>query len=245
MQQLHANVNRLTLFFRSTTLPANPISYHKEGPMNLPTKNNRDRTKFGAATLLLFFATTLSGQTVPAPVRGSLAGTVTSDQGSVVGFRVTAHNLTYKLWYTVFTVKGHYTIPQALPGAYDVSVLEKGYASPTLRIALKPAENKSANITVKKITAGTAAQGLATEAMTSALGGPPAGVNTVWVNNLDELYPPGPGRDLLKANCTGCHGTEFGTMHRTKAGYRTGIARMMETGPTDDAFATNLGNTYL
>jgi len=213
--------------------------------MNLPTKNNRDRTKFGAATLLLFFAATLSGQTVPAPVRGSLAGTVTSDQGSVVGFRVTAHNLTYKLWYTVFTVQGHYTIPQALPGAYDVSVLEKGYASPTLRIDLNPAENKSANIAVKKITAGTAAQGLATEAMTSALGFPPAGVNTVWVNNLDELYPAGPGRDLLKANCTGCHGTEFGTMHRTKAGYRTGIARMTETGPTDDAFATNLGNTYL
>ena len=77
------------------------------------------------------------------------------------------------------------------------------------------------------------------------MGGPGARANTVWVNSMDELYPPGPGRDLLKANCTGCHGPEFGTMHRTKEGYRLGIARMTETGPTDDAFATNLGHTYL
>ena len=49
-----------------------------------------------------------------ATTRGSLSGTVTVDLGNVVGFRVTVHNLTYRLWYTVFTVKGHYTVPQAL-----------------------------------------------------------------------------------------------------------------------------------
>ena len=55
-----------------------------------------------------------------APQRGTITGTVTADQGEVRGFRVTAHNLQYKLWYTVFTSKGKYTIPQALPGLYDV-----------------------------------------------------------------------------------------------------------------------------
>ena len=39
-------------------------------------------------------------------VRGTIRGTVTADQGQVVGLRVSAHNLNYKLWYTVFTVKG-------------------------------------------------------------------------------------------------------------------------------------------
>jgi len=34
-------------------------------------------------------------------------------------------------------------------------------------------------------------------------------------------------------------------MHRTKDGYRIGIARMTETGPTDNPFGTNLGHTYL
>ena len=186
-------------------------------------------------------------QTSPAaPARGSISGSVTADQGSVVGFRVTVHNLTYKLWYTVFTVKGHYTVPQVLPGSYDVTVLERGYTSPTSRIDLGPGEDKTADIAIKKMGAGPAgAQGASTEGMMAAAGGPGVAANTVWVNSMDELYPPEPGRDLLKANCTGCHGPEFGTMHRTKEGYRIGIARMTETGPTDNPFDTNLGHTYL
>lgn len=173
-------------------------------------------------------------------------GTVTADQGSVVGFRVTVHNLTYRLWYTVFTVKGHYQVPQALPGSYDVTVLERGYTSTPLRIDLAPGENKTVDIAIKKTDGRAgAAQGASTEAFGAAAGMPGAASNTVWVTSMDELYPAGPGRDLLKANCTGCHGSEFGTMHRTRGGYRIGIARMMETGPTDNPFDTNLGHTYL
>ena len=197
----------------------------------------------GIAALILLSPSTKAQNSV---TRGTLTGTVTADQGDVVGFRVTVHNLTYKLWYTVFTVKGHYTVPQALPGSYDVIVLERGYASPTLRIDLAPGENKTVDIAVKNLAAHTAAtQGASTEGMNAAAGGPGAAANTVWVNTMDELYPPGPGRDLLKANCTGCHGPEFGTMHRTKEGFRIGIARMTETGPTDNPFGTNLGHTYL
>src|SRR5579863_6464093 len=202
------------------------------------------------ATLMLatlFVAAASRGQIqMTPPTRGQLSGTVTTDEGSVVGFRVTVHNLTYKLWYTVFTVKGHYTVPQALPGSYDVLVLEKGYTSPTLRIDLAPGEEKTADIAVKRIGERPAgAQGASTEGMNAAAFGPRIAANTVWVNTMDDLYPPGPGRDLLKANCTGCHGPEFGTMHRTKEGYRIGIARMTETGPTDNPFGTNLGHTYL
>lgn len=202
------------------------------------------RVPAGLLLAILFVGGSSCGQT--APVRATLEGTVTADQGSVAGFRVTVHNTTYRLWYTVFTNKGRYTVPQALPGVYDVTVLEKGYTSPTLRVELRPGETKTVDVAVKKLAEQTAgAQGRSTEAMQSAMGGPPVAANTVWVNSMDDVYPPGPGRDLLKANCTGCHGAEFGTMHRTKEGYRIGIARMMETGPTDDAFATNLGHTYL
>jgi hypothetical protein len=115
---------------------------------------------------------------------------VTANEGSVGGFRVTAHNLNYKLWYTVFTVKGHYTIPQALPGAYDVSVLERGFTSPTLRIALAPGEDKTADIALEKIgSGGGATQGASTEGMAAAMGGPGVRANTVWVTN--HFYPNG------------------------------------------------------
>jgi len=138
---------------------------------------NRARMAAGAALLvaILFAAVASRGQmqSQAPPNRGSLSGTVTADQGAVVGFRVTVHNLTYKLWYTVFTVKGHYTVPQALPGAYDVLVLEKGYTSPTLRVDLAPGESKTVDIAVKNLAAQTAAtQGASTEGMNAAAGGP-------------------------------------------------------------------------
>ena len=61
-----------------------------------------------AFVLAVFMAATSRGQvqTPTSVTRGSLSGAVTANQGAVVGFRVTAHNLTYKLWYTVFTREG-------------------------------------------------------------------------------------------------------------------------------------------
>src|SRR6266849_10222379 len=82
-------------------------------------------------TLLILLSSSVSSL-AQAPQRGTITGTVTADQGEVRGFRVTAHNLQYKLWYTVFTSKGKYTIPQALPGLYDVMVLQAWYNSHTL-----------------------------------------------------------------------------------------------------------------
>jgi streptogramin lyase len=179
------------------------------------------------------------------PWRGTVNGVVSADQGAVRGFRVTAHNLQYRLWYTVFTDKGKYTIPQALPGLYDITVLELGYESPTLQVKLGAGETKTLDFTITK-HAGQAAQTTrlqdadAPEFAASA-------AQTVWVNSMDELYPPGPGRDLLKENCTGCHGDSFGIMHLSKAGYRAGIAKMTEIGPGSigNNYQINLGRTIL
>jgi virginiamycin B lyase len=199
-----------------------------------------------AVAAILSFSVNSSAQ---APQRGTITGTVTADQGEVRGFRVTAHNLEYKLWYTVFTDKGKYTIPQALPGLYDVTVLELGYRSPTLPVRLAPGETKTADFAVKRhpqaINAGGFGFGSVVDADSPQFAATAA--KTVWVNTMDELYPPGPGRDLLRANCTGCHGDSFGTLHYTKAGYRAGIAKMTETGPGSigNDFQINLGRTIL
>ncbi len=62
-----------------------------------------------------------------APARGTIAGTVTVDQGLVRGFRVAAHNLRQMIWYVVFTKDGRYTVPHALPGPYEINVLQNGF----------------------------------------------------------------------------------------------------------------------
>ena len=75
-------------------------------------------------------------------VRGTISGRVTADQGQVRAFRVAAHNLDQRLWYTVFTRNGQYTVPQALPGLYELTVNEPGYASPKLPVYLLPGRNQ-------------------------------------------------------------------------------------------------------
>jgi len=142
--------------------------------------------------------------------RGTITGAVTADQGAVRGFRVTAHNVAAQIWYVVFTKDGHYTIPQALAGSYDVSVLQVGYDSPTEKVNLGAGQTQTADLSVRK----------------------KAPDPDVTYLDYDQLYPPGAGRDLLEKNCMGCHGLDFyNTQHRTETGWRNGV-NMMFFGPS-------------
>ena len=82
--------------------------------------------------------------------RGTITGTVTADQGKVVAFRVQAHNLDLQLWYTVFTNKGHYVVPQALPGEYEMFVDMGTYDSPRTALQLAAGETKTADFAIKE-----------------------------------------------------------------------------------------------
>ena len=186
--------------------------------------------------------------------RGTITGTVTADQGKVIGFRVAAHNMDRRLWYTVFTSKGRYMVPQALPGRYEVIVNEPEYDSPTVTLQLGPGESKAADLAVKHQgdAAWKAANGdgnldhrnsLARAAVDAASNVRPGNGKVVYVNNLEEMFPPGPGLGLLRENCTGCHGEGFGSKHYTKDGFIQGIERATETGPGYNEYAIALGRT--
>jgi streptogramin lyase len=174
-------------------------------------------------------------------VRCTIKGTVTADQGQVIGLRVAAHNLDQKLWYTVFTVKGEYTVPQALPGRYQIMVYEPAYDSPKLPVQLAPGETKTVDIELKQ---------RGHEANSNAGGdeGPRQSRNSsskiVYVNSLNEMFPAGPALALLKENCTGCHAPNgWSSMHYTKEGFLRGIERMTETGPANQDYVLALGRT--
>ena len=65
----------------------------------------------------------------------------------------------------------------------------------------------------------------------------------VYFNSLEELYPAGPARDLLREHCIGCHRDDFGTMHYTKEAFVRGIEKMTETGPANNHYSLALGRT--
>jgi virginiamycin B lyase len=199
------------------------------------------------ARLIPFILTVIYSLCLSAPsvaqqsVRGTITGRVTADQGQVRAFRVAAHNLDQRLWYTVFTRNGQYTVPQALPGLYELTVDEPGYSSPKLPLYLLPGETKNLDLALKKDARPSAPGADANEE------GPPsrAGGKVEYVSNMEEVYPPGTARDLLKQDCTGCHGDSLTAMHYTKEGFLRGIERMTETGPASFPNVLALGRTII
>jgi virginiamycin B lyase len=188
-------------------------------------------------------------------VRGTIKGSVAADQGQVIGFRVAAHNLDRKIWYTVFTVKGQYTIPQALPGRYEVMVYEPEYDSPTSPVQIGPGESKTADFMIKRrsTSEGFAASNLEradNEARRKNAADANAG-KIEYVSSMDEIFPPGPGLDMLKENCTGCHaddrsiGKNFSGMHYSKEKFMEGLEQATETGPSNNEYALALSRTII
>jgi streptogramin lyase len=175
--------------------------------------------------------------------RGTITGRVTADQGEVRAFRVAAHNLDRRLWYTVFTSKGQYTVPQALPGRYELTVVEPGYESPKVTVQLGAGDNQTGDLALKRRTTQPE------RTLTRGDEGPQAragrSAQTQYFNSLEELYPAGPARDLLREHCVGCHRDDFGVMHHTKDAFVRGIEKMTETGPANNHYSLALGRTAI
>jgi mono/diheme cytochrome c family protein len=154
--------------------------------------------------------------------RGTLTGKVTADQGTVHSFAVMAHNLLYRVRYMVFTKNGQYTVPQALPGPYEVYAAEFGYSSGDQRGDLKPGGTATVNLVFTKDP-------------------PRTGVTYV---DLATVYPDAPGRDLFLKDCKGCHANSpHYEMQLTSFGFRRGVD-YMRWGRTVGGGASGDGPSY-
>jgi len=112
-------------------------------------------------------------------------------------------------------------------------VYEPDYDSPTSPLQLGPGENKTSNFMIKKRAVDD------------------TNSKVQYVSSMDDIFPPGPGLDMLKEDCTGCHagagsiGGNFSGMHLSKEKFLTGIERMTETGPSNNAYALALSRTII
>ena len=173
--------------------------------------------------------------------RGTISGVVTADQGEVRAFRVAAHNLDLRLWYVVFTSNGTFTVPQALPGQYELEVLEPGYVSARMLVRLAPGGSETVNLSLKSESVAERPDSVGGDE------GPASNVssrNIVYVDSMEEIFPPGPGQELVREHCVGCHrdgGSWRGA--RTYDDFLRGIEQMTETGPANNPYALALGRT--
>ena len=181
-------------------------------------------------------ALTLAGGLIlllsPVPAQspdGLISGSVSIDRGSVRAFRVKAKDTMRRVSYTVYTVKGRYSIYNLPAGHYEVRVMEEGVDSPVQALDLAPGRTAKADFAVKATHAAQERISISGARAQENYGGVQSKGNaTARTVDFDTLYPPGPGRDLLMTYCLGCHGP--GGFHQrgggTESVWRARVERM-------------------
>ena len=127
---------------------------------------------------------------------GQLSGKV---EGTVEGLLpvVYAYNTDKDLAYTVFVVDGEYRAVKMIPGRYDVTIRRavdqlEGFDSQTVSIEIGPGDAVELDFSLTGVGPVVDYAG---------------GMNypNAEILPYDEVYPPGPGRDILERACHGCH----------------------------------------
>jgi virginiamycin B lyase len=103
--------------------------------------------------------------------------------------QVYLRNTDRNVLYMVYTSAGHYRAVYLLPGDYELSAKAKGQVSKVQKLTLKVGTNTAPELSMQESET--------------------AKVRGADVVTFNEMYPPGPGRDLARATCIGCHGPNF------------------------------------
>jgi sugar lactone lactonase YvrE len=134
------------------------------------------------------------------PGHAQLSGTVAGSEPGVLPV-VYAYNTAKDVAYTVFVVNGKYRVTNLLPGPYDVTV--------------RPAVDQLEGFTPQTVAINIAADARVTaDFVLTEVGPVPNYVGGIEYPDAeilpyDEIYPPGPGRDIMERTCHGCHTVNF------------------------------------
>src|SRR5499427_4605222 len=133
----------------------------------------------------------------------SLSGTVDSTTPFKAA-QVFIRNVDKRILYMVYTNAGQFRAVALFPGNYEVTVSTKGLESDVQKLALKGGDNPKLKLSLHAITAS------AQRTIVNALETNTESNSTVTIEqSYDEIYPPGPGRDVAERTCIICHGENF------------------------------------
>jgi streptogramin lyase/mono/diheme cytochrome c family protein len=146
----------------------------------------------------------------PAARAGTQAGMarVSGTVDSAAPFKaaqVYLRNTDKRLTYMVFTNAGQFRAVALFPGNYEVSVAAKGLRSPVQKVALKTGDNPRLQLSLSD----TRAQGNLAFADVSLAGESAGPGGAVSIEPYDQIYPPGPGKQVAEQVCMVCHGENF------------------------------------
>jgi streptogramin lyase len=139
------------------------------------------------------------------PDHGQLSGTVTGSQPGVLPV-VYAYNTDRDVGYMVFVVDGKYRAVNLMPGPYDVTIRPaidqlEGFTPETVQLDVAADEHVTADFALKNVgPVPNYVGGYPYDACSREVPDCPAKIVP-----YEELFPPGPGREILERYCFGCH----------------------------------------
>ncbi len=169
------------------------------------------RALAAAAFFAVITTTMMARHTVAAPAgdaAGTISGTVSADQGKVVGFQVKARDTERKIIYTVFTRAGQYRVPNLPPGQYEVWVSQEGFKSAPQTVSLESSANQKVNLSITAEPVKSDAE----------------------LVDYDTLYPPGPARTAIENQCMSCHGITYHRRSKTREEWKKSLDSMIVWG---------------
>jgi virginiamycin B lyase len=186
-----------------------------------------------AATVLVasYAATRLNGQAA-APGQAAIAGTGTVS-GTVTAAKpfkaahVYLYNLDKHVMYMVYTSAGAFRAVALFPGNYEITVRGRGLESPPQKIVVKAGDNPAVKVAMSPTPDPNQYPSSVDPALARSANGVLAPKPHVTFASYEEIYPPGPGREVLETLCFNCHGENYFSMRtRSAAGWRLGLEHM-------------------
>lgn len=130
--------------------------------------------------------------------------------------QVFIRNVDKRMLYMVYTQAGKFRAVALLPGTYEINVQAKGLESDAQKLVVKAGDRPDIKLSMR-----TAADA---ERLPSA---GPVPVRNMTLQSYDEIYPPGPGKQVMEEVCMVCHGENYFPMRpRNEAGWQAALDLM-------------------
>jgi virginiamycin B lyase len=168
---------------------------------------------------LISFATPLPAVADLLPGMGQLSGTVTGSKPDLLT-TVMARNTDNDVGFMVYVVNDKYRTVNLFPGNYEVTIkpatgqlFTDGFEPQTKQISIAIDEHVTLDFSLQSkefapdYVGGMTYQGGWSDAVPGNPFPPPSPDAKVYP--YDEIYPPGPGRDIMERTCMGCHTVQF------------------------------------
>ena len=134
------------------------------------------------------------------PGYAKLTGTVTGSEPGVLP-AIYALNTAKDVNYMVFAINGKYRAVNLIPGPYEITIKAavdqlEGFTPQTVSMNIEAGAHMTADFELQNVGP-----------VDNYVGG--VEYPDAEIVPYDELYPPGPGRDIMERTCHGCHSVNF------------------------------------